>query len=231
MRLTRRAPALETPFCSAKARTSPPSSFLTPSSRAMMMPRLTNDPADVDRFLCGLYSAADGGCLEVRGIDPAGKLRSKSEWFPAIAIGAGACQYAANINAEGYDVFFGVNPRVVRGQDDESILSGVALWCDIDNLGSVDAAEAKLEEALAYPLPPDAAVFSGGGVHLYWFLKEAADPADDDAWDRYLRSLRRVCEVHGGDAKCNNPSRVLRFPLTKSHKRGAQTLLWVKEEV
>lgn len=194
------------------------------------MGRLGNDPADLARFLFRLYSTVDTGYLEVRGIDPAGKLRSKSEWFPIGTIDAldKADVYAEELNTQRYDVFLGVNPRCRFGQDDESVLAGVALWADIDNLPSRDAAEQALESALAHPLPPDAAVFSGGGIHLYWFLKEAADPADVDGWDRYLSSLRRMCDVHGGDAKCCNPSRVLRMPLTRSHKRGVQTLMWVK---
>lgn len=188
---------------------------------------------DVSRFFSRLYQAVDTGWLEVRAIDLSDRVdgkRSTSEWFPILKRGVAYRQaqaYAQRLNADGYDVFFGVNPRVRGGQEDDSILSGCALWADVDGLASVDEAEARLERAL-YPLVPDAAVFSGGGIHLYWALKEPVDPASSD-WSIYLRSLRAMTKLHGGDTQCTNPSRILRFPLTISHKRGAKTLLWVKQ--
>jgi hypothetical protein len=186
---------------------------------------------DVTEFFGRLYAPLDNGHLEVRAIDLADRVggkRSISEWFP-IKEGSKAFRqaqaFAHRANLDGYDVFLGVNPRCRGGQEDNDILSGCALWCDIDNL-SKEQAETRLEQAL-HPLAPDAAVFSGGGIHLYWFLKEPVDPASPD-WSIYLRSLRAVTKMHGGDPVCTNPSRILRFPLTISHKRGTQTLLWMR---
>ncbi len=195
------------------------------------MGRLRAD-GDCAGLFSRLYAAVDGGHLEVRAIDLAERLdgkRSVSEWFP-ICGGAKAFRqaqaYARKTNDLGYDVFFGVNPRVRGGQEDRDILSGCALWTDIDGMVSVEEAEARLEAA-QFPLMPDAAVFSGGGLHLYWVLKEPVDPQDAD-WSIYLRSLRAMTKFHGGDPQCVNPSRVLRFPLTISHKRNVRTLLWMK---
>jgi len=123
-------------------------------------------------------------------------------------------------------VFFGVNPRVNGGKEDESVLAGVAIWADIDNLGTPEAAEEALGELLKCPVRPDAAVYSGNGLHVYVTLKEPVDPASP-AWGQYLYALKRYARMTGGDPQCVNPSRILRFPLSFSHKRGRQTLLWL----
>jgi hypothetical protein len=194
-----------------------------------------SESASSAEFLKRLYSPVDDGHLEIRGIDPTGRLpkRSQSEWFPVTQPGEldHAVAFAHSLNVAGYDVFLGVNPRINHGLEDEDVLSGCALWADCDDLASLSAAEAKVEEALSFALKPDAAVYTGGGVHLYWFLKETVDPADKPAWSVYLRSLKAMCNQFGGDTRCCNPSRVLRFPLSISHKRGVKTLLWLREEV
>ncbi len=185
---------------------------------------------DTAAFFGRLYQAVDVGYLEVRALDLAGgDKRPTSEWFE-IKEGAKAFRmaqaFASRANADGYDVFFGVNPRCRGGKEDADCLRGCALWCDIDGLGSLEEAEERLDKA-HYPLVPDMAVFSGGGIHLYWVLKEPVDPASADG-SIYLRSLRAMTKMHGGDPQCTNISRILRFPLTISHKRGIQTLLWLR---
>jgi hypothetical protein len=190
------------------------------------------DDGDIAEFFGRLYAALDGWYLEVRAIDLADRVdgkRSVSEWF-SIKEGAKAFRqaqaFASRLNADGYDVFFGVLPRCRGGTEDGDVVSGCALWCDIDGLATIEEAEARLDAAL-FPLAPDAAVFSGGGIHLYWVLKEPVDPASPD-WSIYLRSLRAMTKLHGGDPVCTNPSRILRFPLSLSHKRGLQTQLWMR---
>ena len=194
------------------------------------MVRFSSD-GDIAEFFGRLYAALDAGWLEVRAIDLAERLdkRSVSEWFN-IKEGAKAYRmaqaFAQRLNGDGYDVFFGVLPRCRGGGEDKDVLSCCALWADIDGMVSLEEAEERLAKAL-FPLSPDAAVFSGGGIHLYWVLKEPVDPASPDA-SLFLRSLRGMAKLHEGDPKCKNLSRVLRFPLTISHKRGAKTLLWLR---
>lgn len=200
----------------------------------MRLRRATDD--DVVRFFTRLYENADPGkgwCLEVRGIWPdrsALHPRSCSQWFP-LANGKGtyksAVNYARTINNAGYDAFFGVNPRCPNGQEDEDCMAGVALWIDVDGLADVEAAEARLSEVLAHPLPADMAVFTGGGVHVYWVLKEPYDPAEPD-YPRYPRSLKAMAKRFGGDPKVTNLSRVLRVPGSVSRKRNCETLLWMR---
>ncbi len=188
----------------------------------------------VERFFGGLYAHCEGGSLEVRSIDLAGRLGKqgascKSEWFP-LRSWKEAQAYSKPLNAMGYDTFFMVNPVCRGGQEDKDVMAGVALFADIDNLRSQEEAEAKLEEVLTFPIQPDAAVFSGNGLHIYSFLKESYDPARMD-WGIYLKALRAYAKRFGGDPACTNPSRVLRFPLNYSWKRKCPTLLWLREEV
>lgn len=199
----------------------------------MLLERASDE--QVVAFFRALYRNSDpdqGGTLEIRGISPARvEGRSVSAWFPLDqSTGAyrSAVKYAREINAAGYDAFFGVNPRVNRGQEDNDCLAGVALWVDVDGLADRGAAEAKLEKVLEHPLAADLAVFTGGGIHVYWILKEPRDPAEDD-FPIYLRSLRAMATTFGGDPKVCNLSRVLRVPGCISHKRNCETLLWMRE--
>jgi hypothetical protein len=194
--------------------------------------KVTDDRAE--EFFSRLYQNTDegqGGHLEVRGLASSrGDRPSVARWFPLVngeASIRSAVKYAHQINADGYDAFFGVNPRINRGQEDKDCLCGVCLWVDVDGLPDLATAEARLEEVLVYPLPADAAVFSGGGIHVYWILKEPKDPAEDD-FPIYLRSLRALARQFDGDQKVCNFSRVLRFPGCFSHKRKCETLLWLR---
>jgi hypothetical protein len=193
----------------------------------MALPAFDALPMD---FFRRLYAQADGGSLEVRGLSS--DKPPVAEWFSIITGTASyqkAMDYAARINAGGYDVFFGVNPRTRFGQEDKDVLAGVALWADIDDLGSEAAAAERLSVALAGPLHIDAGIFSGGGLHLYHFLKEPIDPADED-WSVYCRSLKATAGWHGGDPKCTNVSRILRFPGTLSYKRNERVRVWLNAD-
>jgi hypothetical protein len=200
----------------------------------MVEPLPTFDALPMD-FFRQLYANTDAGWLEVRGIDLKEQglsPRSVSEWFKITEGDPSyqkAIEYSARINACGYDVFFQVNPTIRGGQEDGDLLSGNALWADVDGLGSEAAAAERLAEILARPLPPDAGIFSGGGLHVYYFLKEGFDPASDD-WPRYCRALRATAEMLGGDQKSTNPGRVLRFPGCMSWKRNERVKVWLRAD-
>lgn len=194
-----------------------------------MLPKFDADPL---HFFEKLYAQEDRGCLEVRAIDCTGSgltPKSKSQWFPIKERETSylnAIQFAASCQAGGYDAFFGVNPRIRCGQEDDDVLSGVALWADIDGLSSFTEAQERLQSILEFPVPIDAAVFSGGGLHLYSFLKVPRDRAEED-WCIYKRALRAMSKHYGGDPKCTNEGRVLRFPCSYSYKRKENTSLWM----
>jgi len=113
------------------------------------------------------------------------------------------------------NVYFGVATRVEKGG---RIGGGAdhchvahALWADFD-FKHVPEAEVHAWLELS-PTPPSIIIRSGGGLHVYWLLKEAV-PADD-----MLRSvLRRLALLLKADMASAEPARVLRLPDTLNHK-------------
>ena len=88
------------------------------------------------------------------------------------------------------------------------------MWTDID---FKDQPERVAGEALnRFPLEPSAVVESGGGLHLYWFLKNPLDPQVEGK--RVEVVLRRLAERLGGDRNACDVSRVLRLPGTQNFK-------------
>ncbi len=109
----------------------------------------------------------------------------------------------------------------------------VALWCDLDvAAGSHDGSKSlpPTDHALgvmaALPLQPSAVVWTGGGYHLWWFLREPvmlASPSErakahayTTKWQDFIRyRLSPYTLDSTGDL-----ARVLRLPGTINHKKG-----------
>ena len=91
-----------------------------------------------------------------------------------------------------------------------------ALYVDIDfKITPEDDAGHRLYD---FALPPSAAVCSGGGLHVYWFLREPFDlqnPADCATAHSLLRRLARHL---GGDLLSAEPARILRLPGSSNYK-------------
>ena len=108
-----------------------------------------------------------------------------------------------------HDVYFGVATRqnATSGQLRNCQHLG-ALFADIDfKMLPEPAARAQLARCL---LPPTTIVHSGGGLHVYWTLREPLVlPAD--AATAY-RQLRRLAAALDADASAAEPARVLRLP-------------------
>jgi hypothetical protein len=67
-----------------------------------------------------------------------------------------------------------------------------------------------------FPLEPSIVVHTGGGLHVYWLLKDPLDLAHDATTaNTYLRALARAV---GGDFQAAEPARVLRLPDTLNYK-------------
>ena len=115
----------------------------------------------------------------------------------------------------------------VRGHRDENVFNGIAtrksdesgalpncgelpaLFADID---FKDTPETEARERLAnVPLTPSAVVHSGGGLHVYHFLKECVDLTREAA--EAGKMLRRLASYYRADLKSAEPARVLRVPI------------------
>jgi hypothetical protein len=101
---------------------------------------------------------------------------------------------------------FGVLRRkeVGKGTNDD-VLPGNALWVDID-FKDFAVGETEARELLkSFSLPPSIVVRSGHGLHLYWILREPAEPGDLSSYCERLERVLRGDHTH-------DPARVLRLP-------------------
>jgi hypothetical protein len=88
-----------------------------------------------------------------------------------------------------------------------------ALYADIDyKMSSPDAARERLAR---FALPPTMRVVTGGGVHVYWRLREWIDLQNPTPAKALLR---RLAHSVGGDLSAAEPARILRVPGTLNHK-------------
>jgi hypothetical protein len=91
-----------------------------------------------------------------------------------------------------------------------------ALFVDIDfKVTSETEARPRIAR---FALPPSAVVQSGGGLHVYWFLREPLDLRDPAACAEARGLLRRLAVALGGDLASAEPARVLRVPGTFNGK-------------
>jgi hypothetical protein len=94
----------------------------------------------------------------------------------------------------------------------------VAVWTDLDfrSIAEDEPAIRKVIDTL--PIPPSAIVFSGGGLHLYWLLKE---PLDAQVYRERLEALnRKLASVLAGDLQATDVCRLMRLPGTVNSKHG-----------
>jgi len=128
-----------------------------------------------------------------------------------------------------HHVYFGV---ATRNDDSSGKLENcrhlAALFVDIDF--KVTAAIQARERLSRFPLPPSAEVNSGGGLHVYWFLREPLDLSDPQVCAEARHLLRRLAVALGGDLAAAEPARVLRVPGTLNCKPeyGAPRLVTVE---
>jgi hypothetical protein len=108
-----------------------------------------------------------------------------------------------------HDVYFGVATR--RDEKSGALWNCLHLGVLFTDIDFKVTAEREARSRLARcPFQPNAIVHSGGGLHIYWRLREALElPADSLDAGRYLRRLARAL---GGDPVAAEPARVLRVP-------------------
>lgn len=117
--------------------------------------------------------------------------------------------------------------RVVAARSTLNALALKAIWLDIDvkeppkGYATIDDATNALNDfckAMDLP-PPNALVFSGGGLHVYWINDTPLSPEE---WKRYAEGLKAAAIKFGlkCDAGCTtDAARVLRVPGTFNYKK------------
>lgn len=129
--------------------------------------------------------------------------------------------HIAQADQGGWDVYYGVLPRMERDGRAESVSAApTVLWADIDakamdHGGPAPAPVAQKQEAwyrIAEFVPePSIIVDSGHGYHAYWLLSATVD------WRFAEATMRAIAEQLGADHVYDRP-RILRIPGTHNHK-------------
>jgi hypothetical protein len=152
-------------------------------------------------FLAGLYRYCESGEIEFRCLP--------SKWRFFVSLDNFQMPSLPNEN-----VFFGVGTRNGSGTGTKNELIAIpAIWADVDYK---DTTKEKLQSLIKeFPFKPSAVVRSGGGNHIYFFLRE---PADRTQLDDVENINRRLAAYFGGDLQAVDASRILRLPGTRNHK-------------
>ena len=144
----------------------------------------------------------------------ADKSQSRSEYFTSIA--AALAFVEAEDALQQNHIFFGAAPRTAQTQSKDAIERVTTLWADVDAKhfktnepdGSIDEA---FNAAMRVAVPASFVVFTGGGYHIYWLLREAVTPV---VAEEAMKSIKKAI---GGDTvwNCN---RSMRVPYTHNVK-------------
>lgn len=159
----------------------------------------------------------EGSLLEIRPLHKRPGARSKPQsWHKTQA----SAQRAIDVSLRnGDDVYVGVLPRTRENGTTDAVGARCWLWADVD-YGTVGHAQPSVhstrQEAInavnALAIKPTFTVDSGGGLHLWWALRE---PANEKDW---RSALDRVVFALKADASATDPPRILRVPGTKNFK-------------
>jgi len=154
-------------------------------------------------FFEHLYQFCDEGFIEIR------KLPSRKQDFIPLT----NLQSINNYLELQEHHYFGVALRNGNGGTKEHITQIPALYVDCDYKDT--PREILIEKFRQLPFKPSIVIKSGGGVHLYFILKE---PATQDDIPTVENLNRRLASLLGGDFAATDASRILRIPGTMNIK-------------
>jgi len=159
---------------------------------------------DRTTFLNQLYQFSEGK-LELRALPSRKQAFFDFEDISAINV---FCSDNQDDN-----LYFGVATRDGQGGTKGNIVHIPCVWADID---FKDTPRKIIADRLdKFPYQPSVIIRSGGGIHLYWFLKE---PAEKEDIPQVEDVNRRIAHELGGDLNACDAARVLRMPGTVNHK-------------
>ena len=180
------------------------------------------DRADIEAFLCFAFEAGDH--VELRALRTEGRGGAHNIFFvwDGETISSSVVEWIESHNTPNWDCFVGANPRQGEqgsgkhgGGVDADVALARTVFVDFDD---ADLREAQRRIASAGVKSPSLLVSSGRatGTHAYWRIREPIQ--DLQLWRGLQSSLIRSL---GSDASIKNPSRIMRLPGTKNHKRSA----------
>jgi RepB DNA-primase from phage plasmid/Primase C terminal 1 (PriCT-1) len=159
-------------------------------------------------FLAALFAGCEG-FMEFRAFP------SKARLFPPITTEPPRILGSFLAGRASENLYIGVSSRRDQAGGDLAHCRHLgALFADVD---FKETAEPEARDRIARcPLRPSALVHSGGGLHIYYFLREPLVLSDDAERAKHL--LRRLARVLGGDLRSAEAARILRVPGTRNHK-------------
>ncbi|GAG06226.1 unnamed protein product, partial [marine sediment metagenome] len=163
---------------------------------------------DRKNFLKALYQFCEGK-IELRA------LPSRKQAFFEINDIPGINSFC-NQNVKDH-LYFGVATRDGQGGKKENIIHIPCVWADVDYKKT--PREIIADRLKKFPFKPSIIVRSGGGIHLYWLLKE---PAEKEDIAKIEDVNRRITSQLGGDFGACDAARILRIPDTTNHKYPAK---------
>jgi phage/plasmid-associated DNA primase len=100
-------------------------------------------------------------------------------------------------------------------------------YIDLDFRSIAEDEPAVRSVADTFPVPPSIVVNSGGGLHLYWLLKE---PLPAQEYRERLEALnKKLASILAGDAAATDVCRLMRLPGTTNSKYGSQRKVVVEK--
>lgn len=161
------------------------------------------------RFLEALFSdyfAECRGYIEIRLFPAPGRV--KRYFFSSI-------DKLSNIPFERINTHFGVCPRSTKRGTEEAIRHITTFWADIDigkERNSLSSVGEAIRNTNRFRFQPSIIVYTGGGLHLYWLLKEP-----EEAISLHRDIINGLGQALGGDP-VHDLARIMRLPETLNMK-------------
>lgn len=114
------------------------------------------------------------------------------------------------------EVYVGAAPRLGEDGTKAGVSRLQALWADLDVKGG-HTRESRFKQLMELSHHPPILVWTGGGWHAYWLLREPAKGPDELARAELI--MRRIAEGLEGDPVYDR-SRIMRVPGTHNFKYG-----------
>lgn len=169
------------------------------------------------RAIFDSWNGLDNPLFEIRRIKEIGKndrITLPCEFYKTLEELQSDWQSLLDSQKDGFNVYFGVNPRSGRRGTKEDIEYASAFYADLDFYkikGGKEEATKKLDE---FHLSPTAIIESGNGLHAYWLFHEAVLIENREKHEAINKAL---CKALGSDS-VQDISRILRLPGTQNLK-------------
>jgi hypothetical protein len=166
----------------------------------------SSTPRSGTAFFDALFAGSDG-LLELRAFARDGTLCGRA-WLNPSDQHALMHFVGAHLND---NIFFGVAPR--RDDSGGALTNCSALGALFVDLDFKVTPEAEARRRIAEcPLPPSAVIHSGGGLHVYYLLREPVTLQDPTDCATAYSLLRRLAHFLRADLQAAEPARILRVP-------------------